>query len=1031
MRRSILLTLLAIFAGIQQSQGGLVSSLDQLFLEPSENEKIEIIDYPYQVSIHYSFYGHICGGAILSERWVVTAARCVWQKSVGRFIVMAGSVALDDSTNSTLNLVDRIVIHPEFDGSRLPERDIALIRLANSLIFGSRINAIAIPEQGYTPERVLGCTMAGWGAESYLGDIPLDMRVQKLRTHDFALCNNSYSILRVSLPEETQCAIRPILGTSVPCTGEWGGPLVCTRDAAEGPELLGLASGDPIPCGFTIFNIELFSLPYMFTRISSFTDWIYETIQEPAEAEASIERLAISDYPYQVSIHYSFYGHICGGAILSERWIVTAARCVWLKSVEDFVIMAGSVALDDTSSRTLAWPERIEIHPEYDGSRLPEKDIALLKLNESLPFSDSINAIAIPEQDSMLGTGGLCKMAGWGAEEHNGDIPLDLRLLRFVTLDFETCQNVSSALFSLPEETMCAIATDLTGDAVPCSGEWGSPLTRNTANGQQLIGLASCDPLACAFDHAGQKNPLERSSCSKMIPHTGCFPTLVVILAFLTVFDGHAEVQNKSSGPREDSAGVRNGSQVRSPLSIELGSSEGPQEDCLRKSRTMIGVLSSLQRLSDRLTAIQTLSQEQSRRFETLDYRLTRLEVQEQERAESLRKSVSEVSKNMQQATWQNGQIVSTLETIRQGQDEHKHAISVLAANPPETKVSVKGGGEILHKIQSLSNAFQGTKATISSINEKSATVGKDLAALTNMTRNLLSAQSNLLTRQAFASSIIELKQVNPGSIPQPAQTGEPLPKDCDAIMKEGKFTKSGIYKIQPNRMLGPFFVFCELADRGGGWTVIQNRYEGAVNFYKDWLDYKYGFGNIGGEFWLGLEKMHLLTTDKINELVIELEDFDHQKVYAYYSAFAVGSEVEGYSLTFLAGYDGDAGDSLSYHAGMKFSTRDFDNDQWPDGNCATTHSGAWWYNGCDTSNLNGMYLNGDLPEIHEYKGMYWYDWHGPTYSLMSSRMMIRPRTDAADGLDSQKKNSTTSNNNSKTKLTDRQKAEPGLKRAG
>ncbi|XP_065333716.1 chymotrypsin-like elastase family member 2A isoform X2 [Cloeon dipterum] len=168
--------------------------------------------------------------------------------------------------------------------------------------------------------------------------------------------------------------------------------------------------------------------------------------------------------------------------------------------------MAGSVALDDTSSRTLAWPERIEIHPEYDGSRLPEKDIALLKLNASLPFSDSINAIAIPEQDSLLGTGVPCKMAGWGAEEHNGDIPLDLRLLRFVTLDFETCQNVSSVLFSLPEETMCAIATDLTGDAVPCSGEWGSPLTRATGGGQQLIGLASRDPISCAFDHVMVRN---------------------------------------------------------------------------------------------------------------------------------------------------------------------------------------------------------------------------------------------------------------------------------------------------------------------------------------------------------------------------------------------------------------------------------------------------------------------------------------------------------------------------------------------
>jgi RNA polymerase-associated protein CTR9 len=43
------------------------------------------------------------------------------------------------------------------------------------------------------------------------------------------------------------------------------------------------------------------------------------------------------------------------------------------------------------------------------------------------------------------------------------------------------------------------------------------------------------------------------------------------------------------------------------------------------------------------------------------------------------------------------------------------------------------------------------------------------------------------------------------------------------------------------------------------------------------------------------------------------------------------------------------SGDSLVYHAGMKFSTRDVDNDQWIDGNCAEMHSGAWWYSGCDT----------------------------------------------------------------------------------
>jgi hypothetical protein len=109
------------------------------------------------------------------------------------------------------------------------------------------------------------------------------------------------------------------------------------------------------------------------------------------------------------------------------------------------------------------------------------------------------------------------------------------------------------------------------------------------------------------------------------------------------------------------------------------------------------------------------------------------------------------------------------------------------------------------------------------------------------------------------------------------------LPADCGAIKKEGRFKKSGIYRIQPSPNVRPFFVFCELTERGGGWTVfynclistpgikaqcylaqvIQNRYEGAVNFYRDWMDYKFGFGNIGGEFWLGLEKIHLLTNDK------------------------------------------------------------------------------------------------------------------------------------------------------------------------
>ncbi|KAI4470789.1 fibrinogen/tenascin/angiopoeitin [Holotrichia oblita] len=123
------------------------------------------------------------------------------------------------------------------------------------------------------------------------------------------------------------------------------------------------------------------------------------------------------------------------------------------------------------------------------------------------------------------------------------------------------------------------------------------------------------------------------------------------------------------------------------------------------------------------------------------------------------------------------------------------------------------------------------------------------------------------------------------------------------------------------------------------------------------------------------------------------MEDFNSQTVYAHYTAFSIGAEVEGFRLKVLTGYSGDAGDSLVYHAGSRFSTKDVDQDSWPEGSCAQIHGGGWWYRNCDTSNLNGRYLNGELPDQYIYQGMYWADFKGPQYSLQKARMLVRPRS--------------------------------------
>ena len=173
----------------------------------------------------------------------------------------------------------------------------------------------------------------------------------------------------------------------------------------------------------------------------------------------------------------------------------------------------------------------------------------------------------------------------------------------------------------------------------------------------------------------------------------------------------------------------------------------------------------------------------------------------------------------------------------------------------------------------------------------------------------------------------------------------------------------------------------------GGGWTVFQRRKDGSVDFLLNWIDYEEGFGDLNGEFWLGLSKMHRLTQDGTDyTLRVDLGDFENETRYAKYSTFNIGDSTTDYTIT-VGGYSGEAGDSLSGHNGRKFSTKDRDNDIYS-GNCAFAFSGAWWYHVCHSSNLNGLYLGG--PHESYANGIDWQHWRGKHYSLKFSEMKVK-----------------------------------------
>ena len=167
---------------------------------------------------------------------------------------------------------------------------------------------------------------------------------------------------------------------------------------------------------------------------------------------------------------------------------------------------------------------------------------------------------------------------------------------------------------------------------------------------------------------------------------------------------------------------------------------------------------------------------------------------------------------------------------------------------------------------------------------------------------------------------------------------------------------------------------------------LLQRRRDDKVDFNRGWVDYKNGFGDINGNFWLGNDKIHRLTTSQEMVLRFDLEDLEGRTAHAVYQNVTVLGEKDGYRLYF-GGYTGTAPNSLRHHYGMRFRTKDRDGN-----NCASRFKGGWWYNDCHRVSINGLYLHNQSC-IHQ-TGMSWHDWNsnGKLDCMKTTEMRIRTK---------------------------------------
>ena len=184
---------------------------------------------------------------------------------------------------------------------------------------------------------------------------------------------------------------------------------------------------------------------------------------------------------------------------------------------------------------------------------------------------------------------------------------------------------------------------------------------------------------------------------------------------------------------------------------------------------------------------------------------------------------------------------------------------------------------------------------------------------------------------------------------------------------------------------------------------TIQRRISDSVDFDRDWDDYVNGFGEEDGNYWMGLEEIHQLTTTHDVSLFIDIETFEGEPFTLKLQTFSVGNAASNYAWNY-SGYS-QSSDRVkltvfrSMENGMMFSTRDRDNDRYPGVHCASeVYRGGWWYRGCANINLNGDYEGDVTPTtltgiVVKYIDTRVHD-AGATKAVKSVEMIIRARVE-------------------------------------
>ncbi|XP_054157647.1 ovochymase-2-like [Oppia nitens] len=456
--------------------------------------------YPWMVSIGSSRGSPFCGGALINNLYVLTAAHCVVDENPESIGVRIGQHSLQEPT--PILKISAIKLHDDYD-SVSQKNDIAVLRLQNPIQYNENIEPVCIPPSDLDDPD--GLWVSGWGRTDEGGRTSDRLNEVTLPQYSLAKCENKYA----GLVSDKQLCAGGIKGQDA-CQGDSGGPLQSKINGKV--NIVGIISWG-IGCARENY-------PGVYTRVSAYLKWIEDKTRDGTYCLADNSTSNLIDQPIQPNFescgipNHKLSKRVVGGTETIPQefpWIVViavnnqimgsgsliAANVVLtsahkLKEIYDknrnpdikVIVGAHDVTKSEPNKRVYR-VNQIIFHPKFGQNAPLDNDFAILELKSTAEgFLPQNRPVCLPRSDTPYKVGASIIGAGWGRTSTNS---AGSRVLRKVELHLSSRSQCSRIYKYLTDSMICAQEDkkDM------CTGDEGAPLMQYFEGRMYLFGVYS------------------------------------------------------------------------------------------------------------------------------------------------------------------------------------------------------------------------------------------------------------------------------------------------------------------------------------------------------------------------------------------------------------------------------------------------------------------------------------------------------------------------------------------------------------